>query len=162
HEVSRVSNDERAMIRNQKIGFVFQNFNLLPRTSALQQVMMPLTYTAHRLPEREARHRAEKMLQRVGLADRMDHHPSQLSGGQQQGAATGRPLVNTPPLVCADERTENLDSPPSEEVLGMFQELNEDEGITIILVTHDPTAARHAKRTIRIHDGQIASGAYGV
>jgi len=161
-EVSRLNNDDRALVRNHKIGFVFQSFNLLPRTSALHQVMMPLTYTAHRISDREARIRAEKMLKRVGLGDRMDHHPSQLSGGQQQRVAIARALVNQPPLLFADEPTGNLDSRTSEEVLRMFQELNEDEGITLILVTHDANVAQHAKRTIRIRDGLIESGAYGV
>jgi ABC-type lipoprotein export system ATPase subunit len=161
-EVSRLSNDQRATVRNHKIGFVFQNFNLLPRTSALHQVMMPLTYTANSLPAAEARKRAEKMLKLVGLGDRMDHEPSQLSGGQQQRVAIARSLINHPPLLFADEPTGNLDSRTSEEVLRMFQKLNEDEGITIILVTHDANVAHHAKRTIRIRDGLIESGAFGV
>jgi ABC-type lipoprotein export system ATPase subunit len=160
-EVSRFNNDERALVRNRKIGFVFQSFNLLPRTSALHQVMMPLTYTARSISEREARQRAEKMLKRVGLGDRMDHHPSQLSGGQQQRVAIARALVNQPPLLFADEPTGNLDSRTSEEVLRMFRELHEDEGITIILVTHDSNVAQAAKRTIRIRDGLIESGAFG-
>ena len=160
-EVSRLDNDERAMVRNHKIGFVFQSFNLLPRTSALQQVMMPLTYTGRNLSKHESRSRAEKMLALVGLADRMDHEPSQLSGGQQQRVAIARALVNHPPLLFADEPTGNLDSRTSVEVLKMFQKLNADEGITIILVTHDANVANHAKRTIRISDGLIESGAYG-
>ena len=140
-EVSRLSADQRALVRNHKIGFVFQSFNLLPRTSALENVMMPLSYTAEHLSDREARERAEELLDRVGLGDRMDHEPSQLSGGQQQRVAIARALVNRPPLLFADEPTGNLDSRTSEEVLRMFQQLNEEEGITIILVTHDPDVA---------------------
>jgi ABC-type lipoprotein export system ATPase subunit len=159
-EVSRLSPDERAHLRNQKIGFVFQSFNLLPRTSALENVMMPLTYSARHLSERETRQRAEALLERVGLRDRMDHEPSQLSGGQQQRVAIARALINRPPLLFADEPTGNLDSRTSEEVLRMFQTLNRDEGITIILVTHDAGVAEHARRAIHIHDGMIESGAY--
>jgi ABC-type lipoprotein export system ATPase subunit len=158
--VSQISSDQRAMVRNRKIGFVFQSFNLLPRTTALRQVMMPLTYTAGEISDREARQRAAEMLARVGLADRMDHHPSQLSGGQQQRVAIARALVNRPPLLFADEPTGNLDSRTSEEVLKMFQKLNQEEGITIILVTHDAEVAAHAKRTIHIRDGLIADGVF--
>ena len=154
-EISRLSADGRAMIRNQKIGFVFQSFNLLPRTSALENVMMPLSYTARHLSEKEGRKRAEALLNLVGLGDRMDHEPSQLSGGQQQRVAIARALINHPPLLFADEPTGNLDSRTSEEVLKMFQTLNEEEGITIILVTHDANVARHAKRAIRIKDGVV-------
>jgi ABC-type lipoprotein export system ATPase subunit len=161
-ECSRLTNDERAMVRNHKIGFVFQSFNLLPRTSALHQVMMPLTYTGHNLTRAEGRERAIQMLQRVGLGERMDHEPSQLSGGQQQRVAIARALVNRPPLLFADEPTGNLDSHTSEDVLKMFQQINAEEGITIILVTHDSNVANHAKRTIRIRDGLIESGAFGV
>jgi ABC-type lipoprotein export system ATPase subunit len=154
-EISQLSADGRALVRNQKIGFVFQNFNLLARTSALENVMMPLTYTARSLSDHEARERARAMLVRVGLGDRMDHHPSQLSGGQQQRVAIARALVNHPPLLFADEPTGNLDSKTSEEILRMFEELNAQEGITIILVTHDPGVASHAQRVIRIRDGLI-------
>ena len=159
-EVSTLSSDQRAHVRNDKLGFVFQNFNLLPRTSALDNVAMPLSYTAAHLSEREARHRAEQMLRHVGLEDRMDHEPSQLSGGQQQRVAIARALVNHPPVLFADEPTGNLDSRTSEEVLRMFEKLNADEGITIILVTHDANVARHARRTIHISDGLIVNGAY--
>jgi ABC-type lipoprotein export system ATPase subunit len=159
-EISRMSNDQRAMIRNKKIGFVFQNFNLLPRTSAVDQVIMPLAYTAQNLSERECRERAEVLLRRVGLGDRMDHEPSQLSGGQQQRVAIARALVNHPPLLFADEPTGNLDSKTSVEILHMFQKLNAEDGITIILVTHDAEVAAHAKRTIRIRDGLIEEGAF--
>jgi ABC-type lipoprotein export system ATPase subunit len=154
-EISRLDSDGRATIRNQKIGFVFQSFNLLPRTSALENVMMPLTYTARHLSEKEGRKRAEALLDLVGLADRMDHEPSQLSGGQQQRVAIARSLVNRPPLLFADEPTGNLDSKTSVEVLKMFQRLNEEEGITIILVTHDANVARHSNRVIRIKDGIV-------
>ena len=154
-EISGLDSDGRAMVRNQKIGFVFQSFNLLPRTSALENVMMPLTYTARHLSEKEGRKRAEALLKLVGLEDRMDHEPSQLSGGQQQRVAIARSLVNRPPLLFADEPTGNLDSKTSVEVLKMFQRLNEEEGITIILVTHDANVARHSNRVIRIKDGIV-------
>jgi ABC-type lipoprotein export system ATPase subunit len=160
-EVSRFSPDQRAMVRNRKIGFVFQSFNLLPRTSALDQVMMPLTYTAEHLSDREARKRAAALLERVGLGDRMDHEPSQLSGGQQQRVAIARALINHPPLLFADEPTGNLDSHTSEEILAMFQEMNQKEGITIVLVTHDANVAGHARRSIHIRDGLIEAGAGG-
>jgi ABC-type lipoprotein export system ATPase subunit len=149
------------VVRNRKIGFVFQSFNLLPRTSALDQVMMPLNYTAEHLSDADARQRAIAMLERVGLAERMHHEPSQLSGGQQQRVAIARSLVNNPPLLFADEPTGNLDSHTSEEVLRMFEQLNADAGITIILVTHDANVAKHARRIIRISDGLIETGAYG-
>jgi ABC-type lipoprotein export system ATPase subunit len=159
-EISRMSNDQRAMVRNKKIGFVFQSFNLLPRTSALEQVTMPLAYTAQNLSERQCRERAKVLLERVGLGERMDHEPSQLSGGQQQRVAIARALVNHPPLLFADEPTGNLDSKTSEEILEMFQRLNDEEGITIILVTHDADVAGHAKRAIRMRDGLIEAGAF--
>jgi ABC-type lipoprotein export system ATPase subunit len=159
-EVSKLSQDERALLRNAKIGFVFQSFNLLPRTSALENVAMPLSYRAKPLSEREARERAAAMLTRMGLADRLHHEPSKLSGGQQQRVAIARALINEPPLLFADEPTGNLDSRTSTEVLQMFQQLNEEEGITIIMVTHDPNVARYARRTIHIQDGQIVDGAF--
>ena len=154
-EVAGLNADERAHVRNRKLGFVFQNFNLLPRTSALENVMMPLSYADHSISDREARRRAKEILDRVGLGDRLEHFPSQLSGGQQQRVAIARSLVNNPRLLFADEPTGNLDSKPSAEVLEMFQRLNEEEGITIILVTHDPGVAEHAKRVIRMRDGRI-------
>ncbi|MCX7014361.1 MAG: ABC transporter ATP-binding protein [Candidatus Sumerlaeota bacterium] len=154
-DVTNLSPQERASARNQKIGFVFQNFTLLPRTSALENVMLPLSYTPDNLSEREGRRRAAELLTRVGLADRMDHEPSQLSGGQQQRVAIARALINHPPILLADEPTGNLDSKTSEEVLEMFGRLNVEEGITVLLVTHDPGIARHAKRIISIRDGQI-------
>ena len=160
-EVSRLSADQRALVRNRKLGFVFQNFNLLPRTSALDNVAMPLAYTAAHLSDREARQRAHEELRRVGLEDRLDHEPSQLSGGQQQRVAIARALINHPPLLFADEPTGNLDSRTSEEVLRMFQQINQKDGITIVLVTHDALVAQHTRRIVRIHDGVIVDGKQG-
>jgi ABC-type lipoprotein export system ATPase subunit len=157
-EVSGISSDERALLRNHKIGFVFQNFNLLPRISALENVMLPLSYTMEHVTDREVRRRAMELINRVGLGDRYHHEPSQLSGGQQQRVAIARALINRPALLLADEPTGNLDSHTSEEVLSMFEQLNREEGITIILVTHDPNVARHARRTIGITDGVIVDG----
>ncbi|HSA26149.1 MAG TPA: ABC transporter ATP-binding protein [Phycisphaerae bacterium] len=158
-EIASLSADARAGLRNRKIGFVFQNFNLLARTSALENVIMPLSYTSESVSEREARERAIGLLNRVGLGDRFGHEPSQLSGGQQQRVAIARSLVNRPSLLFADEPTGNLDSRTSEEILRMFQQLNTEEGITIILVTHDATVAQHARRIIRIRDGMIEDDA---
>jgi ABC-type lipoprotein export system ATPase subunit len=154
-EISSFTSDQRAELRNRKIGFVFQNFNLLARTTALDNVMMPLTYAPDEIPEREIRQRCINLLRQVGLAERMDHEPSQLSGGQQQRVAIARALVNRPPVLFADEPTGNLDSQTSEEILAMFQRLNRDEGITIILVTHDAAVAQHAQRVIRVRDGLV-------
>jgi len=160
-EVSRLSPDGRALLRNHKIGFVFQNFNLLPRTTALDNVVLPLYYTREDLGERAGRQRAREWLDRVGLGDRMHHEPSQLSGGQQQRVAIARALVNRPRLLLADEPTGNLDSHTSQEILQMFQRLNREEGITILLVTHDPGIAQYAQRTVRISDGRLVDGAAG-
>jgi len=157
-EVSGLSSDQLALLRNHKIGFVFQNFNLLVRTTALDNVSMPLTYTAENLSDRQARERSMALLNRVGLSERLDHEPSQLSGGQQQRVAIARALVNHPPLLLADEPTGNLDSRTSEEILRMFQQLNVEEGLTIILVTHDAEVAHHAQRVIHIRDGLIVDG----
>jgi len=154
-EISGASANERAQLRNRLIGFVFQSFNLLARTSALDNVSMPLTYGAEYVHEEELKARAAAMLEKVGLADRMDHQPSQLSGGQQQRVAIARSLINRPRLLLADEPTGNLDSRTSQEILQMLRTLNEEEGLTIILVTHDPQVARHAKRVIHIRDGLI-------
>lgn len=159
HEVSNLGKDQRAIIRNKKIGFVFQNFNLLPRTSAIEQVVMPLTY-ASGVSARESRRRAEALLRRVGLGERMDHEPSQLSGGQQQRVAIARALINQPPIVFADEPTGNLDSKTSKEILTMFQRLAAEENITVVIVTHDAGVSSYAQRTIRIKDGLIEDGAF--
>jgi ABC-type lipoprotein export system ATPase subunit len=158
HAIESLSSDQRALVRNDKIGFCFQNFNLLPRTNALENVMMPLSYRTVDLSEREADSRARKLLDRVGLGDRLDHEPSQLSGGQQQRVAIARALINNPPLLLADEPTGALDSKTAEEILQLFQQLNEEEGITVVLVTHDAEVAGHTKRVIRIRDGRIEAG----
>ena len=157
-ELGRASGDERAKIRNRQIGFVFQSFNLLPRTSALENVIMPLAYTSN-LSNSEKKRRGMAALEEVGIADRADHHPSQLSGGQQQRVAIARALINRPPVIFADEPTGNLDSKTSVEVMEMFQKLN-DEGITVILVTHSQAIAKFAQRTICMSDGQIVSGLF--
>jgi macrolide transport system ATP-binding/permease protein len=153
-EISGYTADQRAHLRNRKIGFVFQSFNLLPRTTALDQVVMPLTYSPTKIHEREGNLRGSELLEKVGLGERMHHEPSQMSGGQQQRVAIARSLVNRPPLLLADEPTGNLDSRTSEEILRMFQDLNAS-GITIIIVTHDLAVAQHAQRIIRIRDGRI-------
>ena len=158
-EIGRASGDRRALIRNQKIGFVFQSFNLLPRTSALENVIMPLAYTAGNLSYKERKKRAIEVLEKVGLKDRMHHYPSQLSGGQQQRVAIARALINHPPVLFADEPTGNLDSKTSVEVMDMFTQLNA-EGITVILATHSTEIAAYAKRSIHVHDGRILSGAF--
>ena len=153
-EVADISRDERARIRNQRLGFVFQNFNLLNRTSALENVELPLLY-ASGVSARERRQRAVSMLDRVGLADRMDHHPSQLSGGQQQRVAIARALVNEPAILMGDEPTGNLDTKTSEDVIQLFRKLNDEHAITVILVTHDQDVARNARRTIVLRDGYV-------
>ena len=153
-ELGRASGDRRAIIRNQKIGFVFQSFNLLPRTSALENVIMPLAYTAGDLSRKACRQRGLAALERVGLADRVGHYPSQLSGGQQQRVAIARALINHPPVLFADEPTGNLDTRTSLEVMQMFEELHR-QGITVILVTHSMEIAAYAKRVVRISDGEI-------
>jgi macrolide transport system ATP-binding/permease protein len=159
-EMSVRTANQRALVRTAKLGFVFQSFNLLPRTTALQNVVMPLDYDPRRPLSGEARRLGRILLDHVGLADRADHEPSQLSGGEQQRVAIGRALVNRPALVLADEPTGNLDSHTSVEILRMFQELNA-EGITVILVTHDPLVASFAHRIIHIADGQIVDGQAG-
>jgi ABC-type lipoprotein export system ATPase subunit len=155
-EVVTMSRDERAGLRNRKIGFVFQSFNLLARTTALENVELPLLYSS-RFRGRERHHRARHLLERVGLGARMDHFPSQLSGGQQQRVAIARALANQPPILLADEPTGNLDSRTSREVMELFKQLNTDDGITIILVTHDQEVARHARRAVVIRDGRVVS-----
>jgi putative ABC transport system ATP-binding protein len=153
-EVAEMTTNARADLRNRRIGFVFQNFNLLARTSALENVELPLLYTRH-LTNRERRQRAEEMLNRVGLQDRMGHHPGQLSGGQQQRVAIARALVNRPAILMADEPTGNLDTRTSHDVMRLFNVLNRENQITIILVTHDPAVARNAKRIVVLRDGLI-------
>ena len=153
-DVSTLDRDERAVIRNAKIGFVFQSFNLLPRTSAMENVELPLLYGELGW-SREQRHRAAlDALHRVGLQGRENSQPSQLSGGQQQRVAIARALVTNPAIVLADEPTGNLDSRTSEEIMGIFQELN-DTDKTVILITHEPDIAQHAKRIVTVRDGLI-------
>jgi len=153
-EVAVMTRDARARLRNRKIGFVFQNFNLLARTSALENVELPLLYSRS-VSGRQRRRLATELLERVGLADRLGHHPGQLSGGQQQRVAIARALVNQPAILMADEPTGNLDSRTSKEIIDLLRELNATSGITIILVTHDQDIARHAKRWLVLHDGEI-------
>lgn len=153
-EVTTMSNDDRARIRNRRIGFVFQSFNLLARTTALENVELPLLY-AKGISASERNRRAIEKLTIVGLGNRLDHQPSQLSGGQQQRVAIARALINEPAILMADEPTGNLDSKTSREVIALFRELNESSGITVVLVTHDPQIAKNAKRIIVLSDGQI-------
>ena len=155
-EMSELSPNQRALVRTEKLGFVFQSFNLLSRTSALGNVLMPLDYSLRRPSSENSRHLARQLLGHVGLAERSDHEPSQMSGGQQQRVAIGRALVNRPRLLLADEPTGNLDSHTSVEILHLFQRLN-SEGITVVLVTHDIKVAAYAHRTIRIADGRVES-----
>jgi putative ABC transport system ATP-binding protein len=154
-DVGGLGRDERAEIRNRKIGFVFQGFNLLPRTSAIENVELPLLYNG--LSPSERKERAREALKKVGLEGREDHHPSQLSGGQQQRVAIARALVNNAPLILADEPTGNLDTKTSAEIMELFVKLNTDSGITVMLVTHEPDIAAFSKRVIRFLDGCIVS-----
>jgi putative ABC transport system ATP-binding protein len=153
-EVADLSSDDLARIRNRRIGFVFQNFNLLARTSAFENVELPLLY-APRLSARERHRLAREQLCRVGLRDRLHHHPSQLSGGQQQRVAIARAFITNPSILMADEPTGNLDSRTSREIMELFRTLNASSGITIVLVTHDQDIARHARRTVVLRDGRI-------
>jgi putative ABC transport system ATP-binding protein len=153
-DVSRLNRDELADIRNRKLGFVFQNFNLLPRTSARENAELPLVYSAKRLSHTQLREKADRVLASVGLAGREDHHPSQLSGGQQQRVAIARALINEPEVLLADEPTGNLDSRTSIEIMAIFQQLNE-HGITIIMVTHEQDIAAYAQRNVMMRDGVI-------
>jgi putative ABC transport system ATP-binding protein len=155
-DVSQLSRDERAIIRNAKIGFVFQSFNLLARTSAIENVELPLLYGDLGLSRTERRAAAQDAINHVGLQGRESNYPSQLSGGQQQRVAIARALVTKPAILLADEPTGNLDSRTSEEIMGIFQELN-DEGRTIVLITHEPDIAQHAKRIVHVRDGRIQS-----
>jgi putative ABC transport system ATP-binding protein len=153
-DVGKLSRDQLARVRGEQIGFVFQGFNLLPRTSAVENVELPLLYQGIGARDRHAR--AAEALRRVGLGDRLDHSPAQLSGGQQQRVAIARALVNRPALLLADEPTGNLDSRTSVEVMGIFQELNE-QGLTVLLVTHEPDIAEHARRIVTFKDGVVLS-----
>ena len=153
-DVSGLDRDRLADIRNRKIGFVFQSFNLLPRTSARENVELPLVYSAQRLTNAELREKADRVLASVGLSGREDHHPSQLSGGQQQRVAIARALINEPEVLLADEPTGNLDSRTSVEIMAIFQQLNE-HGITVIMVTHESDIAAYAKRNVMMRDGVI-------
>lgn len=150
--VKNLSDDELADIRNRKIGFVFQAFNLLPRTTALRNVMLPMTYAD--VPKEESEETAKKYLKMVGLGDRMYHTSNQISGGQQQRVAIARALVLNPAIILADEPTGNIASDQAEEIMAIFQELN-DEGHTIVMITHEPDIAEHAKRIIHLRDGKI-------
>ncbi|MGD8346919.1 MAG: ABC transporter ATP-binding protein [Lysobacterales bacterium] len=154
NEVATLDDDELSRIRNQHIGFVFQSFHLLPRLTALENVMLPLRYSDVDLPE--AQRVATELLQRLGLSDRMDHKPNQLSGGQRQRVAIARSMINHPPLLLADEPTGNLDSKTSVEIMELFTELN-DRGQTIVMVTHEDEIAAHAGRVIQMRDGRIES-----
>jgi putative ABC transport system ATP-binding protein len=153
-DISGLDRDRLADIRNRKIGFVFQNFNLLPRTSARENVELPLIYSAQRLTHAELREKADRVLASVGLAGREDHHPSQLSGGQQQRVAIARALINEPEVLLADEPTGNLDSRTSVEIMAIFQQLNA-RGITVIMVTHEQDIAAYAKRNVMMRDGVL-------
>ncbi|MGE5139692.1 MAG: ABC transporter ATP-binding protein [Rudaea sp.] len=155
-EVNKLNDDQLADIRNKKIGFVFQSFNLLPRTTALDNVELPMVY-GHMANRRK---RALDALEQVGLADRIGHRPNELSGGQQQRVAIARALVNNPAIILADEPTGNLDSHSGEEIMSLFQGLNKDHGLTVVLVTHDPDIGAHAGRIIHLRDGMVEANAH--
>jgi putative ABC transport system ATP-binding protein len=159
-EVGAMDENQLAAIRNQQIGFVFQSFNLLARTSALKQVMLPMQYFRNgaRIPAGERKERAQQALELVGLADRMTHMPTELSGGQQQRVAIARALVNDPPIIMADEPTGNLDSKSGLEVLEVLHRLHDERGITIVMVTHDVEISAEAGRIVRLWDGMVADG----
>ena len=155
-DVSTLSRDELAVVRNERIGFIFQGFNLLARTSALDNVELPLLYRSG-VRASERHRRAHEMLEAVGLADRMGHHPNQMSGGQQQRVAIARSLINRPSIILADEPTGNLDSRTSVEIMDIFQRLNRENGITVILITHEREIAEYGHRIIRFRDGTVVS-----
>jgi putative ABC transport system ATP-binding protein len=156
-DVSRMSKDQLAAIRNRKIGFVFQGFNLLARTSALDNVELPLLYGGSAMKTAERHKRAMEVLRAVGLENRADHHPNQLSGGQQQRVAIARSLINNPSILLADEPTGNLDTRTSIEVMDIFQRLNRERGITVMLITHEQDIAEYGTRTVAFRDGQVIS-----
>jgi putative ABC transport system ATP-binding protein len=160
-EVGTMDQNELAAVRNQQLGFVFQTFNLLPRTSALKQVMLPMQYTRDgaRIPLSERQHRAEAALELVGLGDRMRHMPTELSGGEQQRVAIARALVNDPSIIMADEPTGNLDSKSGAEVMDVLHHLHAERGITVVMVTHDEEIGALAERIVRLRDGLIVNGA---
>jgi len=155
-EVTTLSKDERAHVRNRHLGFVFQSFNLLARTTALENVELPMIY-ARGVPARERRRRARAALESVGLGDRLDHHPTQLSGGQQQRVAIARALVNGPSILLGDEPTGNLDSRTGQDVIDLFRRLNREQGLTVIIVTHDPEVAAAADRVVTLRDGLVVA-----
>ncbi len=160
-DVSRLSKNELAGVRNRNIGFVFQSYNLLPRLTAVKNVMLPLLYNGHnRLSDKECYERAIAALESVGLGDRVHHRPNELSGGQQQRVAIARALINNPSIILADEPTGNLDTQSSEEILDLLHELH-DQRATIVMVTHEPGLADHAERVIYLRDGQIADPCEG-
>ncbi len=154
-DVSRLDDDERARIRNEEIGFVFQSFHLLARASALENVELPMLYGAKRPGREERRKQAEEALEAVGLSDRATHAPSQLSGGQQQRVAIARALANRPRVLLADEPTGNLDTRTGQEILDTFSRLNRQRGLTVVMITHDRQVARYASRSVEIRDGRI-------
>ena len=156
-DVSRLSRNELATVRNKQIGFVFQGFNLLSRTTALDNTELPLLYSSNGIRSKERHRRAREMLTAVGLGDRMDHLPNQLSGGQQQRVAIARALINQPAILLADEPTGNLDSRTSVEVMDIFQRLNLEHGITVLVITHEHDIAEYGNRIIRFRDGKILS-----